>query len=87
MEIIKTITRIDAVALADANILEMTRSWSEVLEVQNLLLRSRTLKQMKDTNRHQAEARDKTVWWDSNVIFAGPRALQEYRLGGETSYG
>ncbi|KAK0442656.1 hypothetical protein EV421DRAFT_1736170 [Armillaria borealis] len=78
MEIIKTITRIDAVALADANILEATRSWSEVLEVQNPLLRSRILKQMKDTNRHQAEARDKTVWWDSNVIFAASR---------ETSYG
>ncbi|SJL16050.1 uncharacterized protein ARMOST_19565 [Armillaria ostoyae] len=87
MEIIKTITRIDAVALADANILEATHSWSEVLEVQNPLLPSRILKQIKDTNRHQAEARDKTVWWDSNVIFAGPRALQEYRLGGETSYG
>ncbi|KAK0220674.1 hypothetical protein IW262DRAFT_1483062 [Armillaria fumosa] len=71
MEIIKTIIRIDAVALADANILEATRSWSE----------------MKDIDQHQVEARDKTVKWDSNVICAGPRALQEYRLGGETSYG
>ncbi|KAK0216629.1 hypothetical protein EDD85DRAFT_798240 [Armillaria nabsnona] len=77
MEIIKTITRIDAVALADANILEATRSWSSVLEVQNPLLHSRILQQKKVTNRHQ----------DSNVIFAGPRGLQEYRLGGETSYG
>ncbi len=62
MEIIKTITRIDAVALADANILEVTRSWSEVLEVQNPLLHSRILQQMKDTNRHQVDARDKAVW-------------------------
>ncbi|KAK0184947.1 hypothetical protein F5146DRAFT_1228293 [Armillaria mellea] len=87
MEIIKTISRIDAVALADANILQATRSGSEVLEVQSPLLRTIILKEMKATNRNQAEARDKTVWWDSNDIFAGPRAPREYRLGGETSYG